>query len=308
MKSIRIHEFGGPEVLMLENIPRPNPQSHQVLIQQLAAGVNPVDWKVRSGHYTHLRSIPLPWIPGVDGAGIVEEIGTGVTAYQPGDAVYGPVTGGYAEYVAVQAADLQPKPVNLTFEQAAASPVCTLTAWQSVIEVADVQPGQRVLVQGASGGVGHFAVQFAHWKGAYVIGTASAGNADFVRSLGADEVIDYNAARFEDAARDLDAVIDTVGGDVFTRSLKVIRKGGVLVTVGAQPTPEMGKKEGIKVVRGGRAPIERFEQITGLLESGKVKPFVGTIFRLNEARKAHELSQSGHLRGKIVLQISVFPD
>ncbi len=308
MKVIRIHEFGGPEKLRLEDAPRPKPLSGQVVIQQMAAGVNPVDWKTRAGIYPPERTVPLPWIPGVDGAGIVAETGSEAGSFQPGDAVFGPITGGYAEYVLAQAGSLQKKPVNLTFEQAGAVPVCALTAWQSVIEIANVGPGQKVLVQGAAGGIGHFAVQFAHWKGAFVIGTASANNTDFVRSLGADQVIDYHQTRFESVVHDLDAVIDTVGGDIFTRSMQVIRRGGVLATNGSWPSPEMGKEQGIRVVRGSRAPIDRFGQIAHLLETGLIKPYVGAIFSLEEAGKAQTLSQSGHLRGKIVLQVSVFPD
>ena len=303
MKAIRIHEFGGPEVLVLDQAPIPQPAAGQVLVRVVAAGVNPADWKMCAGLYQAWRPIPLPFTPGLEAAGTVEAVGPDVTAFKPGQAVFGPVTAGYAEFAIASAGDLQPKPDNLTFEEAASVPVGALTAWGSVIEGVKVQPGQRILVQGAAGGVGIFGVQLAHWKGAYVIGTASAGNTDFVRSLGADQVVDYQAAPFETVVHDLDIVFDTVGGEVFNRSLKVIRKGGVLVTVAAQFTPDQGQAEGVRVARGGRAPIEALAQIASLLAAGKIKTYVSAVLPLADARKSHEMSQTGHTRGKIVLKV-----
>ncbi len=303
MQAIRYHDYGGPEVLVLEQAPVPQPEAGQVLVRVIAAGVNPADWKMRAGFFKAFRPLPLPYTPGLEAAGTVEAVGPGVTAFKPGQAVFGPVSGGYAEFALGSAGDLQPKPANLTFEEAASVPVCALTAWGSVIEEAKVQPGQRVLVQGAAGGVGMFGIQFAHWKGAYVIGTASAGNAEFVRSLGADQVIDYLAAPFETQVQDLDIVFDTVGGDVFQRSLKVVRKGGMLVTVAAQFTPDMGQAQGVRVAHGGRAPTGALAQIAGLLAAGKVKTYVSAVLPLSEAGKSHEMSQTGHTRGKIVLKV-----
>jgi len=304
MQAIRFHDFGGPEVLVLEQVPVPQPEAGQVLVRVMAAGVNPADWKIRAGLYKPFRSLPLPFTPGLEAAGTVEAVGPDVTAFKPGQAVFGPMNGGYAEYAIAAAGDLQPKPTNLTFEEAASVPIGALTAWGSLIEEAKVQPGQRVLVQGAAGGVGMFGVQFAHWKGAYVIGTASAGNAEFVRSLGADQVINYQAAPFETLVHDLDIVFDTVGGEVFERSLKVLRKGGVLVTVAAQFAPDMGQAQGVRVARGGRAPTGALGQIAGLLAAGKVKTCVSAVLPLSDARKSHEMSQTGHTRGKIVLKIA----
>ena len=303
MQAIRVHDFGGPEVLVLEQAPVPQPGAGQVLVRVVAAGVNPADWKIRAGLYKPFRELPLPFTPGLEAAGTVEAVGPGVTAFKPGQAVFGAVMGGYAQYALAAATDLQPKPTNLTFEEAASVPVGALTAWGSLFETAKLQAGQRVLVQGAAGGVGIFGVQLAHWKGAYVIGTASAGNAEFVRSLGADQVVDYKAAPFETVLHDLDMVFDTVGGEVFERSPKVLRAGGVLVTVAAQIAPEMGKAEGVSVLRGGRAQVESLAKIAGLLAAGKVKTYVSAILPLAEARKSHEMSQSGHTRGKIVLKI-----
>jgi NADPH:quinone reductase-like Zn-dependent oxidoreductase len=303
MQAIRVHTFGGPEVLVLDQAPVPQPAAGQVLVRVMAAGVNPADWKMRAGLYQAWRPIPLPYTPGLEAAGTVEAVGPDVTDFKPGQAVFGPVSGGYAEYAIASAGDLQPKPANLTFEEAASVPIGALTAWGSLVEEAKVQPGQRVLVQGAAGGVGIFGVQLAHWKGAYVIGTASAGNADFVRSLGADQVVDYQAAPFENVIHDMDLVFDTVGGDVFERSLKVLRAGGVLVTIAAQAAPGMGQAQGVQVARGGRAPAGSLAQIAGLLAAGKVKTYVSAVLPLADAPKAHEMSQTGHTRGKIVLKI-----
>jgi NADPH:quinone reductase-like Zn-dependent oxidoreductase len=304
MQAIRAYDYGGPEVLKLEQAPRPEPQSGEVLIRMMAAGVNPADWKMRSGMYRAFMPLTFPWTPGLEGAGMIEAVGTDVTGLQPGQAVYGRMQSAYAEYAAAPAGDLQLKPTTLTFEQAASVPVGALTAWQAVIETAQVQPGQRVLVHGAAGGVGVYAVQFAKWKGAHVVGTASASNLEFVHSLGAEQAIDYNAAPFETVIQDLDVVIDTVGGDLPERSLKVIRPGGVLVTAAARLSPEMGEALNIRTPNLGRARSEMLAQINQLLESKQVLPVVGAVFPLSQARQAQELSQTGHGRGRIILLIS----
>jgi NADPH:quinone reductase-like Zn-dependent oxidoreductase len=301
MQAVRFHDYGGPDVLVVESVKRPQPQADQVLIRVLATGVNPADWKFRAGFFKEFMSLPLPWTPGLEGVGIVEVLGADVTAFRQGQAVYGVLTGGYAEYAVAPANDLQPKPAHLTFEQAASVAHGALTAWQAVIEEAKVQAGQRVLVHGAAGGVGLYAVQFAKWKGAQVIGTASSKNVEFVRSLGADRAIDYTAEQFETAVQDIDVVVDTVGGDIPERSLKILRKGGVLVSVAAHLTPEIGEAQGIRTASAGRATSDKLAQITKLLESKKITPVVGPIFPLAEARQAQELSQTGHGRGRIIL-------
>ncbi len=301
MQAIRVHDYGGPEALVLERVPRPEPKAGQVLVRLKAAGVNPADWKMREGYYKQFMPLPLPWIPGLEAAGIVEAVGAGVTTLQSGQAVYGPIGNSYAEYAVAEAADLFTKPAHLSFEQVASVPVGALTAWQAVIEEAEVQPGQRVLVHGGAGGVGLFAVQFARWKGAHVTATTSAANADFVRSLGVETVIDYHATKFEDVVQDVDAVIDTVGGDIIERSLQVIRPGGILVTVAGRVDPEMGQARGVRATSSRRADTAKLRQITELLESKQLTPEVGKVFPLAQARQAHELSQTGHGRGRIVL-------
>jgi NADPH:quinone reductase-like Zn-dependent oxidoreductase len=304
MRAIRIHEFGGLEVLKLETAPRPEPGASQVLLRILSAAVNPTDWKHRSGTYHQLETMAFPWIPGVDAAGIVAAVGVGVSALAVGQAVYGRPMASYAEYAAAPASDLSPKPRNLSFDEAASVPVSALTAWRSIFEVAGLEPGQRILVQGAAGGVGLFAVQLARWKGARAIGTASAGNLDFVRSLGAEQAVDYQAAPVEEVVHEVDVVLDTVGGEVTERSLLALRKGGILVTV-AGPVPEAKAQAlGVRAVRGGRAAPEILPRITELIEAGQIRPVVGRVYPLEEAAKAQAESETRHGRGRIILRVA----
>ena len=303
MHAIRILDYGGPEALVYEQAPRPQPKADEVLVRLRAAGVNPADWKMRNGAYRQFMPMQFPWTPGLDGAGVVEAVGAEVTTFQAGQEVYGRLTGAYAEYAVGSLRDLQPKPARLTFEQAAAVPVGALTAWGAVIDTANVGSGQRVLIHGAAGGVGSFAVQLARWKGAHVIGVASAGNLDFVRSLGAESVIDYNAAPFETVVHDLDVVVDTVGGDVPERSYPVLRQNGVFVTVAGRLAPEAGKAQNVRAMSSGRVPGETLKQISELLASKHIAPVIGKVFALKDARQAQELSQTGHGRGRIILRI-----
>ena len=302
MQAIRFHDYGGPEVLVLEETPRPQPGAGQVLVRVLAAGVNPADWKMRAGYMKAFRPLQLPFTPGLEGAGIIEALGPDVTTFQPGQAVYGILLGSYAEYALAAVSDIQPKPADLSFEQAATVAVGALTAWGAV-EAAGVQPGQRVLVHGAAGGVGLYAVQLALWKGAEVIGTASASNLYFVRSLGVEKALDYKAAPFETLFHDLDVVIDTVGGDLAARSFKALRAGGVYVTVAGQLAPDAGKAEGVRALGAGRAAASNLVQIAELLKTEELTPAVGKVFPLVQAREAQELSQGGHGRGRIILKV-----
>jgi NADPH:quinone reductase-like Zn-dependent oxidoreductase len=303
IKTIQAHEYGAPEVLVLERVPRPEPSADQVLIQLKAAGVNPADWKYLGGAFKQFMPLQFPWTPGMEGSGIIAAVGTNVTAFKKGDEVYGIVAGGYAEYSLALASDVQPKPVGLTFEEAAALPVGVLTAWAAVIDTAQVEAGQRVLVHGAAGGVGAYAVQLARWKGARVTGTASSSNLDFVRSLGAENVIDYNAERFETILSDMDVVIDTVGGDLPERSFQVIRPGGIFVTVAGRLAEGIGQAQNIRAVSAGRASTDNLKQISELVEAKQLKPVTGALFPLAKARQAQELSQTRHGRGRILLQI-----
>jgi NADPH:quinone reductase-like Zn-dependent oxidoreductase len=304
MKAIRIHEFGGPEVLQYEDIPRPEPASGEVLVRVYAAGVNPVDWKMRQGG----RERPLPMIPGWDLAGVVESVGEGVTDWKKGDEVYSRPDisrdGSYAEYIAVRASELARKPKSVDYINAAAIPLTSLTAWQSLFDVGGLRSGQKVLIHAAAGGVGHFAVQLAKWKGAYVIGTASEKNHKFLRSIGADETIDYEKTRFEDAVHDVDMVFDTIGGETQERSWRTLNKGGILVSIIRRPTEEeaarYGARQGYVFVQPNG---EELTKIAELVDSGKVKPYVQTVLPLADAGRAQELSETRHTRGKIVLKV-----
>lgn len=303
MQAIQAQDYGGPEVLTLTQVPRPEPNDDQVLIRLKAAGVNPADWKNRAGLFKQFMPLQFPWTPGLDGSGVIEAVGTNVTTWKKGDEVYGLVTGGYAEYALALANEIQLKPAGLSFEEAAALPFGVLTAWAAVIDTANVEAGQRVLIHGAAGGVGAYAVQLAKWKGAHITGTASAGNLEFVKSLGAEKVIDYNATRFETVLKDLDVVIDTVGGDLPARSFQVIRPGGIFVTIAAMLAEDAGKAQNIRAVAAGRASADKLKQVSELMEAKQLKPVVGQVFPLTDARQAQESSQTGHGRGRIILQI-----
>ncbi|MGA9139248.1 MAG: NADP-dependent oxidoreductase [Methanocella sp.] len=308
MKAVRIHDFGGPDVLKCEDVPKPQAGAGQALVQIKAAGVNPIDWKVRVGYMKELFQNMLPLILGVDMAGVVEAVGDGVTDFKPGDAVYGFLgvgRGTYAQYVDADASALSPKPASTDFLHAAALPLVSLVGWQTLFDVAGLAPGQTVLIHGASGGVGHMAVQLAKWKGAKVIGTASAGNADFVKSIGADQVIDYHTTRFEDVVHDADVVLDTQAGDTQRRSYQVLKKGGVLVSTLGIEDPGLASKYGVRATGFMAQPNGReLREIARLVDEGKVRPEINKVMPLKDVAKAHELSETGHVRGKIVLKAS----
>src|SRR6266851_4676498 len=228
MKAIRIHNYGGPEALQYEDAPRPKPQAGEVLVRVHAAGVNPIDWKVREGHMKDFWPHKFPLILGWDLSGVVEEIGAGVSRFKKGDEVYSVPdvsrNGAYAEYIVVRESEVALKPKALHHIRAAAVPLAVLTAWQALFDTVQLQPRQRVLIHGAAGGVGHFAVQLAKLKGAHVVGTASAKNHEMLNKLGADELVDYTIQRFEDVTRNIDVVLDTIGGDTQERSWQVLKK------------------------------------------------------------------------------------
>jgi NADPH:quinone reductase-like Zn-dependent oxidoreductase len=306
IQAIRVHNYGGPEQLKLEEVQRPEPQAGEVLIHVHAAGVNPVDWKIRQGFMKDFRPMQFPYIPGVDLAGVVEEVGPGVTAFQKGQAVFGQsAKGAYAEYTTASVETLALKPEKLNFDEAAAIPVGATTAWQGLFDQGGLQAGQRVLIQGASGGVGSFAVQFARWKGAHVIGTTSTANVDFVRSLGAETVVDYTSTPVEQVVHDVDLVLDTVGAHTLESSVQAVKRGGTLVTIAGQPPEEKVKERGVHVALfSSRVSSKLLQTFAQLIDEGQVKVFVGAKFPLRDAQRAHELSQSGHGRGRIVLHIA----
>lgn len=303
MQAVRYHQFGGSEVLKLEQAPRPEPQAGEVLIRVIAAGVQPVDWKIRKGLFP--MPVQFPVIPGTALAGIVEEAGPGVTGFEKGQAVFGRSTKGtYAEYTTSSAEALALKPSSISFEEAATLTGGATTAWRAIVVDGGVKAGDRVLVHGAAGGVGLFATQFAVWRGARVIGTAGPGNVDFVRSLGAETAVDYTSTPFEQVAQDVDLVLDTVGGDTLARSWAVIKRGGSLISIAGQPPMEKGQELGIKVMRSSLATSRDLADIARLIEEGIVKTTIERTFSFGDAQQAHEWSQRGHGRGRIVLRIA----
>lgn len=308
MKAIRIHDYGGPEVLELEEAPTPMPEDDEVLIKVYATSVNPVDWKIREGLRKDKFPADLPLILGWDVSGVIEKAGNDVHKLKPGDEVYGrpdpTKDGAYAEYIAVKANQVALKPKSLDHIHAASVPLAGLTAWQGLFDRGHLQKGQSVLIHAASGGVGTFAVQFAKWKGAYVIGTTSESNKSFVRQLGADEVIDYHNERFEDKLNNIDLVFDTIGGETQHRSLNVIKPGGRLITTVKPENIEEARKRHI-YIEGYTAQSypEQLEQIAELIDEGVVQPVISAVMNLDEAAKAQKLSEEGHVRGKIVMKV-----
>jgi NADPH:quinone reductase-like Zn-dependent oxidoreductase len=306
MKAVRIHNYGGPEVLCYEDTPRPTPGPGELLIKVHAASVNPIDWKIRAGYMKDIFPQKLPFIPGWDASGVVEAIGSGVAHFRPGDEVYAFTSHGtYAEYTIVAETETALKPESADHVHTAAIPVTALTAWQALFERAQLGAGQKVLIHAAAGGVGSFAVQLAKWKGAHVIGTASGKNLAFLRELGVDEPLDYEKVRFEDVVRGVDVVFDTLGGDIQERSFKVLNKGGILISIVQPPPADLAAKYGVRAeFLGGQGSGTQLAEIAELVDSGRVKPVAETVLPLSEAQRAHELSEKGHVRGKIVLKIA----
>jgi len=308
-KAIRFHEYGGPEVMKLEEIPRPVPKDDEILIHVRAVGVNPVDWKIREGHVRKVLDIPLPAIPGGDLAGVVEEVGKRVGDFAVGQSVYAMIglLGAYAEHVAIKAALAAPKPTTLDHVHAASVPLAALTAYQALFEHGALKAGQRVLVHAAAGGVGSFAVQLARNAGAEVFGTASPGNADYVRGLGATEVIDYRKADYTRHAGRFDLVFDLIGGETSQASLPVLRAGGVFVggvpvsdTVQKQASAAQVKVSGFRVRPDGR----QLREIAELIDAGKLRTTLAAVYPIGDVGRAHRQSKAGHTRGKLVLQFA----
>ncbi len=305
-KAVRIHSFGGPDHLVLDDAPLPEPHGDEVLLRVHAASVNPLDTKIRSGQMPNVSDHDLPLTLGRDVAGTIESCG--VDAHymvRAGDPVFALLgdrdRGGYAEFVVVKAVEMTAVPQDLDFVLAAAVPLAGLTAWQGLFDHGGLREGQRVLIHGAAGGVGHFAVQFAKAKGAYVYATASGQDLDFVRGLGTDEAIDYRTQRFEDIARDIDLVLDLVGGENQDRSWAVLRPGGMLVSTLGKPDPAKGGggKRGTNFVH--RSNAAQLAEIGVLIAAGAVTPHIDAVFPLAEAAAAQERLEHGHVRGKIVL-------
>ena len=312
MKAVVIHEYGGPEVLKYEDVPQPEPKEDQLLVRVIAAGVNPVDGMIRSGMFDKEGHRSFPIILGGDIAGVVEKVGSKVAKFKPGEPVFAYVSldnsGGYAQYALVTEREAAPKPKSLTYVEAAAVPIVALTAWQALIDTAKLNAGQTVLIHGGSGGVGSFAIQIAKAHGAKVIATASTANQEFLKQLGADVAIDYTKQNFEEIAKNVDVVLDSIGKDTLARSYGVVKKGGIVVSLVARPDRTELANHGI---RGEALSVdpnsEELTEIGKLIDDKKINVIVSQTFPLSEAKKAQEQVATGHTRGKIVLKVADEP-
>lgn len=307
MKAVRIHDFGGTNVMQIEEIPTPSPGRGEVLIKVCAASVNPIDYKMRSGEVKP-PGMTMPVTLGRDISGVVENVGSEVSRFKAGDDVYALLDrdhGGYAEFVVATSETVAPKPASVDHIHAAAVPLAAITAWQGLFDHGKLKTGERVLIHGAAGGVGHFAVQFAKIRGAHVIATARGEDHDLLRQLGADEVIDYRRERFEDRAGEVDLVLDLVAGDTQKRSWKALRKGGRMVSTLQAPS----KSEGAKREARGESFMAQpnrseLEEIGRLIDDGKVQVIVQESLPLNQVKRAHECIETEHVRGKLVLEVA----
>ena len=308
MKAVCIYSYGGPNVLVYEDAPRPHPGDGEVLVRVHAAGINPVDWKIREGHLKEMLHHTLPLVLGWDVSGVVESLGTGVRRFKVGDEVFSRPDisrdGAYAEFIVIKESEVALKPPSIDHLHAAVLPLAGLTAWQTLFDAAGLSAGQRVLIHAAAGGVGHIAVQLAKWKGAHVVGTAAARNHDFLRQLGVDQVIDYDTERFEDVMQPVDVVLDTLGGEIQTRSWKVVKRGGILVSVANPPSAELAAAHGARQAFVFTQPnAAQLAEIAKLADAEKLKAIIETTLALSDATRGQELSERGHQRGKIVLRV-----
>jgi NADPH:quinone reductase-like Zn-dependent oxidoreductase len=308
MKAIRIHEFGDTGVLELEDLPEPTPAPGEVLIEVRAASVNPVDYKIREGKYPAVTAEMLPVTLGRDVAGVIAAVGEGATEFEAGDEVFvmlPPDRGGYAEWVTAPADICAAKPTRLDMVQAASVPLAALTAWQGLFTYGGLKAGQRVLIHGASGGVGPFAVQFAKARGAEVFATASAETRAFVEGLGADRVIDYQAERFEEIVKDTDLVYDLVGGETEDRSWQVLKRGGTLISTVHQPDAATAAAAGVAASRyTAQADGDQLREIAKLIDDGKVRVAIDRVYPLDQAAEAERHLENDHVVGKVVLEVA----
>ena len=306
MNAIVMREFGKADVLKLEQVPRPEPGHGQMLVRVRAASVNPIDWKLRSNPRGRMQ---LPYTPGFDVSGVVESVGPGVSKFKVGDEVFAMLDlrrgGAYAEFAIVTESEAALKPAKASHVEAAAIPLVSLTAWQALFDSAKLDAGQSVLIHGGAGGVGSVAVQLAKWKGAKVYATASENNLDFLRQIGADVAIDYRSQKFEEIAKDVDVVLDTVGGDTQSRSWGVLKKDGILVSIVGGASQQKAQEAGVRAAGVlVRVNADDLTQIAKLMDDGKLKAIVSHELPLADAAKAQELSETHHTRGKIVLKVA----
>jgi NADPH:quinone reductase-like Zn-dependent oxidoreductase len=310
MKAVVAHDYGPPNTVKYEDAARPEPKENEALVRVIAAGVNPADPLIVNGKYAREFGTQLPLIPGYDVAGIVEKVGPAVTKLKVGDAVYAyPLMGGgWAEYCVVTENEAASKPKSLSFVDAAAVPLAALTAWQSLVSTAGLTSGQTLLIHGGAGGVGHFAVQIAKARGARVIATASSANQDLLKQLGVDVPIDYTKQKFEEIAKDVDVVLDTVGRDLPARTYPVVKKGGIICEIAGNLSHSELEKYGIRGAGIAVKPdASDLAEITKFIEAGKIKPVVTQVLPLSEGAKACAQAETHHTRGKIVLKVADEP-
>ena len=308
MKAVRIHDYGNVDVLAYEDAPMPSISPTDVLVRVVGASVNPVDWKIREGYLRQMISYSLPLTLGWDVSGVVEAVGSGVSRFKVGDAVYSRPdikrNGTYADYVAIREDEVAHKPTTISHIEAASLPLAGITAWEALFTAGQLAAKQRVLIHAGSGGVGSLAVQLAKARGAFVIATTSGRNCAFVKSLGANEVIDYRTQRFQEVAKDIDVVFDTIGGEVQDASWSVLKPGGILVSIISPPPDERAKALGMRGVFVFIEPnADILAQLAELVDTGSLRPIVGAEFALKDIAKAHALSQTGRAVGKIVLYV-----
>jgi len=305
MKAVRIHEFGGADKIQFDDVAIPKATRGKALVRIRAAGVNPVDWMVREHLYNPKGADRVPLTLGQDFAGVIEKIGPGSkTSLRAGDEVFGEVFGSFAEYALVPLKHLVRKPPSLDWKVAAALPMPALTAWQAIVDTGRARSGMRFLIHGASGGVGSFAAQFARWKGAEVAATASEASVDWLKSIGVDPVIDYKRERFEEKLRDIDVVLDPLGGDTQARSWRVLKRGGTLINLIGEIDEDAAKQAGVRAVDFGMEyDVEDLEEIAGLVDQGLIEPHISKVLPLDQARQALDLNQQGKSHGKVVLEI-----
>lgn len=304
MKALRYHRFGGTEVLQIDDIDTPVPGEGQVLVRVSGSGINPVDWKIREGLYQGKFPVDLPHIESQEFSGTIEKLGPGVEGFSVGDEIYGIERNGTcADYIVASIGNFSLKPPSLDLPDSGGVPLAGMTAWQALFDHGALENGQKVLIHAASGGVGTFAVQLAKWKGATVYGTASPDHHNLLRDIGADVLIDYNTQRFEDVAKDIDLVIDTLGGETADRSVACLRPGGTIVSlVGAEPAA--AKEQGKRTATFSMTPkVEQLDQLAGLIQDVKVRPVIDAVVPLIRAVQAHEESRKGHVLGKLVVDV-----
>ena len=309
MKAIIIKEFGGVDKLQLAEVERPDRTEDQILIKVMAAGVNPVDTKIRSGKHISCSSLQLPAILGKDMSGVIESVGKNVKEFKVGDPVFGCINSTYAAYVAASPEFIVKKPENISFETAAAVSLAGLTAYQAINDHLNVSSGQRVLIQSAAGGVGHLAVQFAKLQGAFVSGTASGKNMEFLKDLGVDQPINYKKEKFEEIATNIDAVMDTMGGEILYRSIRLVKPGGKVVCLPSSTKDDpkaiaLAQERGVELIWFMMQPEkEALQAISDLLKEGKLRVEIQQGFPLQEIAQAHQLVESHGVRGKIAVQL-----